>query len=293
MGYYDGGWPAYVSVAERRKQAEKRAAKLRKAGQALQPVSVAGSKIATTFWGQAWCTNLESYKDYENRLGRGRSYVRNGCVVHLQIEAGRITAMVSGSDMYTVSITIKQAEKPHWKSICADCAGGIDSLVELLAGRLSKPVMARLCRQDNGLFPRPEEIKFKCSCPDWADMCKHVAAVCYGVGARLDEQPELLFRLRGVDEADLIAHIDTAGPLSKQAPGAGRVLDVDDVSALFGLEMEAGADAMQSVIPPVRAVKKPAKKVPAVGKVAVTRAARAAKAKVAVATRRAPVKAGK
>ncbi len=239
MSRYYGGWAPYVPVAERRRKAERAMAKLRKSGHPVAPVSIAGRRIATTFWGRAWCDNLEAYGDYENRLPRGRTYVRNGSVVDLQIAPGRIAAMVSGSDLYTVAITIKETAKAHWRRICADCAGGIDSLVELLQGRFSQGVMERLCRQEAGLFPGPADIRFSCSCPDHASMCKHVAAVLYGVGARLDHTPELLFRLRAVDETDLVAGIDTALPLSKTGPAAGRVLETDDISALFGLDMAA------------------------------------------------------
>ena len=147
--------------------------------------------------------------------------------------------MVSGSSIYQVSVGIAAVPKARWRAICGDCAGGIDSLVELLQGRFSKGVMERLCRQDKGLFPRPSEIEFSCSCPDYASMCKHVAAVLYGIGSRLDEKPELLFRLRAVDENDLVAQIDTALPLAKKGPDAGKVLESDDISALFGLDMAA------------------------------------------------------
>jgi len=171
-------------------------AKLKKKGHTVAPVVLQGRKIASTFWGKAWCDNLEGYGDYENRLPRGRTYVRNGSVVDLQIAEGEVSARVSGSDLYKVKVDIVPVPKARWKSICKDCAGGIDSLVELLQGRFSKGVMERICRQRSGLFPAPEEIRFSCSCPDWASMCKHVAAVLYGVGARLDNKPELLFRLR-------------------------------------------------------------------------------------------------
>ena len=187
---------------------------------------------------RSMCDNLESYRDYDNRLPRGCTYVRNGSVVDLQIAPGRIAAMVSGSELYDVAITVQETAKARWRAICAaDCAGGIDSLVELLQGRFSKGVMERLCRQEGGLFPRPSDIRFTCSCPDHASMCKHVAAVLYGVGARLDRQPELLFRLRAVDETELVAGLDTALPLSKTGPAAGKVLDTDDMSALFGLDL--------------------------------------------------------
>ena len=186
MSRWYGGWAPYVPVAERRRKAERAMAKRRKAGHPVSPVIVTGRAIATTFWGKAWCDNLESYRDYENRLPRGRTYVRNGSVVDLQIAPGRVAAVVSGSELYEVTISVKETPKTQWRAMCSDCAGGIDSLVELLQGRLSKAVMERLCRQQGGLFPRPSEIRFSCSCPDYAVMCKHVAAVLYGVGARLD-----------------------------------------------------------------------------------------------------------
>ncbi len=215
--------------------------KLRKKGHPVAPVVIDGRAIAATFWGKAWCDNLEGYHDYENRLPRGRTYVRNGSVVDLQIGPREIKAMVSGSSIYHVTVSIGAVVKAQWQSICKDCTGGINSLVELLQGRFSKGVMERICRQDNGLFPRPSDIRFSCSCPDYASMCKHVAAVLYGVGARLDKQPELLFRLRAVNENELVAQIDRALPMSKSGPAAGKVLDADDLSSMFGLDM-AGAD---------------------------------------------------
>ena len=242
MSRYYGGWAPYVPVAERRRKALLAMEKLRKKGHPVAPVVIAGRVIADTFWGKAWCDNLEGYHDYENRLPRGRTYVRNGSVVDLQIGPREIKAMVSGSSIYHVTVSIGAVVKAQWQSICKDCAGGIDSLVELLQGRFSKGVMERICRQDNGLFPRPSDIRFSCSCPDYASMCKHVAAVLYGVGARLDKQPELLFRLRAVNENELVAHIDQSLPMSKTGPAKGKVLDADDLSSMFGLDM-AGADS--------------------------------------------------
>ncbi len=150
---YNGGWAPYVPVAERRKMAQREIAKLRKKGYSVAPVTIEGRTIARTFWGKAWCDNLESYRDYENRLPRGRTYVRNSSVIDLQISALEIKAMVSGSSIYEVTIAIKALTPALWKSICKDCAGGIDSLIELLQGRFSKGVMERICRQNRGLFP--------------------------------------------------------------------------------------------------------------------------------------------
>jgi len=238
--YDDGPWPSYVPVAERRRKAKLAMERLRKRGHAVSPVQIEGRAIANTFWGKAWCDNLERYRDYEHRIERGRTYVRNGSVVDLQIAPCEVTATVSGTKLYNVKIKIGDVPTRQWASICADCAGGIDSVVELLQGRLAKGVMERICRQGDGLFPTPAEIRFSCTCPDHASMCKHVAAVLYGVGARLDAQPELLFRLRAVDERDLIAQIDSAIPLATTASSLGTFLETDDLSALFGLELAGG-----------------------------------------------------
>jgi uncharacterized Zn finger protein len=247
MGYedYDGwgdyrGWRPYVSVAQRRRQAEREMQKRKKQGHAVSPVIIEGRAIVKTFWGKSWCENLEGYSDYENRLPRGRTYVRNGSVVDLQIKPGVINAWVSGSELYEISLTVAPVAKSRWKSICDDCAGAIDSLVELLQGRFSKGVMERICRQSHGLFPTPAELKLSCSCPDGAYMCKHVAAVLYGIGARFDHQPELLFRLRGVDEKELIAKAGKGLPLAKQAPARARILG-GDLSDIFGLDMGQGS----------------------------------------------------
>src|SRR6516162_1687719 len=248
MSYYFE-WRPYVSVGEKRRNAERELAKLRKRGQCVAPVRIEGRAIAKSFWGQAWCANLERYSDYENRLPRGRSYVRNGFVVDLQVAKGEITAMVAGSELYKIKVSIAPVVKARWKSICRDCAGSIDSLVELLQGRLAEGVMDRVCRKGDGLFPAPGEIKLACSCPDWADMCKHVSAVLYGVGARLDQKPQLLFVLRGVDENELIASAGKDLPLSKATPTAAKVLDHGDVAALFGLEMAETAHFDTSAAP--------------------------------------------
>jgi uncharacterized Zn finger protein len=244
MSYF--GWQPYIPVAERRRQAERKLGKLKKQGQSIAPVTVDGRTIAHSFWGKSWCTNLERYSDYANRVPRGRTYVRNGSVVDLQIAKGTVTAMVAGSELYKIKITIAPVAAGRWKAICRDCAGTIDSLVELLQGRFAKGVMDRVCREGDGLFPLPTEIKLSCSCPDWADMCKHVAAALYGVGARLDEKPRLLFVLRGVDENELLADAGQDDGLTRATLGAAKVLDDGDVAALFGLEMAEPANSYSS-----------------------------------------------
>ncbi len=254
--YYDWGWRPYVSVAERRRKAARKMEKLRKKGQTISPVVIQGRAIAKTFWGKAWCDNLEGYSDFANRLPRGRTYVRNGSVIDLQIAAGEIKALVSGSEIYTVAVRVAPVTKTRWKSICKDCAGAIDSLVELLQGRFAKGVMERISRQKTGLFPSPSEIKLSCSCPDWADLCKHVAAVLYGIGARLDDHPELLFRLNQVDENELIAKVGHSLPLASKGPAATKVLGgSEDLAELFGLDL-AQSTAASTELPGKLATRK-------------------------------------
>ena len=236
MSYY--GFRPYVPVAKRRAIAARELEKLRKKGRKISPVVLEGRTIARTFWGKAWCENLERYSDFENRLPRGRTYVRNGSVVDLQIERGQVRATVSGSELYTVRIDIDTIPKARWEAICRDCLGSVTSLVELLQGKISKNVMERVCREGDELFPSPGEIKMRCSCPDWADMCKHASAVLYGVGARLDAEPDFLFALRGVDRSELIAGAGRNLPIGQTQVAAERIVAEDDVAALFGIELE-------------------------------------------------------
>ncbi|MFH1467179.1 MAG: MarR family transcriptional regulator [Pseudomonadota bacterium] len=263
------GYPRYVPVAERRAQAERAVRKLAKGGRVLQPVLIEGRTIARTFWGKAWCHNLEAYSDYANRLPRGRTYARNGSVLDLRIGPGVVEALVAGSQAtpYTVRIGIAPLPAAHWARIRAACAGRIGSLVELLSGQLSSGVMEVVSRKGEGLFPSPREIELRCSCPDWATMCKHVAATLYGVGARLDREPALLFTLRGVDPTELVEEA-IAQTTASAAPTSAPTLDSDDLSSIFGIDLALEGE------PPVEA---PTRAKPsAEPKARTTRAAKAA-----------------
>lgn len=240
MGFY-GGWAPYVPVAERRKRAEKEAAKARKAGASLSPIEPYRGAIAKTFWGKAWCDNLEAYSDYANRIPRGRTYVRNGSVIDLKIAQGEVLAQVMGSSLYKVTVKVTAVPTAQWQTIGKDCAASIDSLVELLQGKLSKAVMQRICAPRTGLFPAPKEINFRCSCPDSASMCKHIAAALYGVGARLDQQPELLFTLRGVNAKDLVSQAGAGLPKATTGVAADKVLENVELADVFGIEIEEQA----------------------------------------------------
>ncbi len=236
--WYD--FPRYVSSGERRQLAQERLARLRREGEDPRPVKVHGRKIAKSFWGHGWCHHLESFSDYENRLPRGRTYVRRGAVLHLEIEPGLVTAMVSGTSLYTVSIRIEPLGPDRWRRIRRACTGRIGSMLELLQGRISDEVMAVVGDRKQGLFPLPRDISLTCDCPDWAVMCKHVAAVLYGVGVRLDDEPELLFRMRDVDPGQLV----TDGlVLPEPSPEADDALDEVDLEGLFGIELAAAPEA--------------------------------------------------
>jgi uncharacterized Zn finger protein len=256
MSYWSGSyhdWAPRKTAAARRADAARQLKDAARRGRAMSPISVAGRKIAHTFWGKAWCDNLERYRDFAYRLERGRSYLRSGSVLDLQIAAGKIAAKVSGSSLYDVAIEIETVKADSWRAIQRDCAGGIGSRLDLLSGRLSEPVMARLCADRTGLFPAPSAIRFTCSCPDYAAMCKHVAAAMYGVGARLDSAPELLFTLRRVSVDELLASAVSELPPS---PAKGRVLAADGLAALFGIEL-AGSAAQPAGRPAARGPSRP------------------------------------
>ena len=231
-------WAPYVSVAQRRVNALREMGKLRKKGKDIHPIQIEGRTIARSFWGKGWCDHLESFSDFENRLPRGRTYVRNGSVCHLQIQPGRIEAIVSGSELYNISIRIKKLKPATWKSVKRRCSGRIGSMLELLQGRLSDQVMTVVTDRKQGLFPQPREIQLSCDCPDWAVMCKHVAAALYGGGSRLDDRPERLFLLRDVDAQELIA-AELAVPA---AATTGDRLDDDQLGDIFGIDLDGGGE---------------------------------------------------
>ncbi len=235
-------FPRYVSKAEKKARAEKKLNQLKKKKQDLRPVIIEGSAIARTWWGKAWNKNLERYADYSNRIGRGRSYVRCGSVLDLQINAGEIKALVHGSRAkpYSINIKIKKLSRNTWQQITSGCSGMLESLEELLAGKFPKALEETFMQRDSGLFPSPKELEFDCSCPDWASMCKHIAAALYGIGARLDEDPTLFFTLRGVDTGDLITRTvsnKAEDLLKKASKKSARVIADADLSSVFGIDL--------------------------------------------------------
>ena len=233
-----GSWKPYVPVSARRAKARREVAKLRKKGVEVCSVEIKGRKIVNTFWGQAWCDHLEKFSDYSNRLPRGKSYLRNGLVCHMEISKGNVEALVSGSEMYTVNVSIAPLRSKRWDSIKKRCMGQIGSVLELLQGKLSDNVMEVVTHAKTGLFPHPAEIRLDCDCPDWSSLCKHLAAVLYGVGAVLDRQPELLFRLRNVNHEDMIS----ADISISDSPGKRRRIS-GDAGDVFGIDLDSGEES--------------------------------------------------
>jgi uncharacterized Zn finger protein len=232
-------FPPYVSVAERKAHGARELARvLKKARRAPEPVVVTAGRrhVATTFWGKAWCDNLERYADFANRLPRGRAYVRNGSVLDLAIAPGNVEAYVAGSELYTVKIAIAPLARTRWRRVVKRCTGRIGSLIGLLRGDLGDDVLKVLCDAKEGLFPEPRELSLDCSCPDQAELCKHVAAVLYGVGSRLDQKPELFFVLRQVAQAELIGSA-TSGAASRRGRGVAKQLAADRVADVFGIDL--------------------------------------------------------
>lgn len=238
MSWYSSHYPRKTSPRQRWAVARREVARLEKSGRELEPVLIEGRTIARTFWGKAWCDHIETFSDYSNRLPRGRTYARNGSVIDLQLAPGEVRALVSCSSVYEVRIDIEPLAKARWAALVNECSGRIDSIVALLAGELPDAVLARLCDVERGLFPTSRQLKLACSCPDWAGLCKHLAAVLYGVGARLDSEPELFFVLRGVDKLDLVGAAAGDALAGKAAPGD---LPADELSDLFGIELDAGS----------------------------------------------------
>ncbi|MFC5453282.1 SWIM zinc finger family protein [Prosthecobacter fluviatilis] len=250
----------YEDAQERKERLQREIEKRKKRGEKFQALEApAGQKkLCTTFWGQAWCRNLEAYQVYESRLPRGRSYLRQGKVYNLEIEPGNLSAVVAGSELYDTSVTIKPLPKEQWMQIVESSAGQVGSMLDLLAGKLGDGLMKVLTAPDEGLFPKPKEIRFNCSCPDHADMCKHVAAVLYGVGVLLDTKPELLFTLRGVDQAELLSNASNAA-ITELSADSGELTGAD-LSAIFGIDLATEIPIEEPALVKAKPAKKAAKK---------------------------------
>ncbi len=246
----------YVPVAQRKRNGIAQAKKKIGKGKQLQPIEISGSKIAKTFWGKSWCDHFETYSDFSNRLPRGRTYAKNGSIAHLEITSGKITAMVCGSNLYQITINIDALSKKAWKHICDRCTTSVHSVIDLMLGKLPDSVIMALTDPKSGLFPSNREIKLSCDCPDGARLCKHLAAVLYGVGNRLDDSPELFFLLRGVDQHDLIGSSLTQTATSLLKTSSSVSIESSDLEDIFGIELVEN----NAIVATTKAVKKRAKK---------------------------------
>lgn len=242
-----GRWPKYVSVAEKKAKAEKKIQQLRKKNPNLKPVILTGKALATTWWGKSWNKNLERYADFSNRIGRGKSYVRHMAVLDLHIKKGTITALVQGSTNrpYKVAITIAPIARNTWQKLQKQSTTELSSLPDLLAGKFPKGLQDIFMAKGQGLFPSVKEIELTCDCPDWATMCKHVAATLYGVGARLDEDPSLFFTLRQVSIDELVSQAvqeKTASILTTTSAPKDTFIADDNLGDLFGITLDTEID---------------------------------------------------
>ena len=219
------------SAASRKKEKAK--------GKILEPVTAKGRMIVNEWWGKAWCDNLERYADYESRLDRGKRYIRTGAVIDLKIQKGKILARVQGTRKtpYKVEIRISPLSEEKCQAIIQRCGRKLENLEALLAGDFPEE-MKELFQSKEGLFPSPNEISFSCSCPDWALLCKHVAAALYGVGVRLDENPLLFFELRGIEVGrfiDVTLANRVEAMLANAGNKTGRMLDEGELGGLYGV----------------------------------------------------------
>ncbi len=257
-------WWSYTDAEESKRDLQRELARRRARGESFVQVEApkGRQKLSTKFWGQAWQHHLESYADYATRLPRGRSYLRQGNVYNLAIDKGAITAEVAGQRLYDVSIQISPLEESRWAEIQHQCAGQIGSLLDLLGGKVGDGVLKVITDRDTGLFPGPKEIKIVCDCPDWADLCKHAAAVLYGIGLKFDAEPELFFKLRGVDYQELISQAADAVATVPTAGDATVIAD-DDIASMFGIEIgdalspEAEAALNSATTKPAKKTAKP------------------------------------
>ncbi|HCS54932.1 SWIM zinc finger family protein [uncultured Rubinisphaera sp.] len=257
---WDYGWQPYVSVGERKRQGYAEARRLIGKGHQLKSITISGNKIAKTFWGEAWCKHLEKYSDFSNRLPRGRTYARNGSIAHLEITSGKITAMVCGSELYQVEISIEPLAQEIWKILCGECTTSVHSVLDLMRGKLPKNVIQSLTHPKTGMFPRNAEIELDCDCPDGANLCKHLAAVLYGVGNRLDQSPELLFLLRGVQQTDLISSSLNGRVDSLLGNEEVASLDNSDLSEIFRIDLDESTTVSSKGKPWKKSPKRTARK---------------------------------
>lgn len=234
-------------MAELRSDAARQLAQAASRGENWNPVHTASTRgpLAKSWWGAAWCSNLERYADFANRIERGRRYLRSDAVLDLSIREGRVTAKVMGSRgaPYDVQINIRPLPPEKAAALMDRCGRKVKNLDSLLDGEFPEELKS-VFFEKGGLFPAPNEISFRCSCPDWASMCKHVAAALYGIGVRFDQDPLLFFTLRGIDPGVLVdAAVQNRleSMLENADKPSLRIMDDSSWQELFGLQPGSGS----------------------------------------------------
>ena len=215
------------------------------------PWRAAGKRpFGATWWGKAWVDALEQRARLDpNRLPRGRTYARTGAVGELEVRAGEIVAAVQGSRAkpYRVTVRVRTYSEKEWDRTLATLASQVGHLAALLDGEMPPGVADDLAAAKIDLLPVAGEVQPRCSCPDWAEPCKHSAAVCYLVADTLDADPFLLFLMRGRDRDPLLAGLRArrATGVGGAASGAARGTQARRAAADFGSEQATswGADA--------------------------------------------------
>ena len=217
-----------LKTADLERLAQQHREQLLAAGVELHPVVSRSRKLATRFWGSAWMRHLAVCESGGLCLAPGRTLLRHGCVLDVQVAPGRVTALVSADALYDVELRLTPPEEERVEELAALCAGKIDSLLSLLEGRVDESLLQQLCDPENGLLPDARDWRISCSCPDWSEPCPHAAAAMYALGVLLDAQPELLFTLRAIDPSALLRK-------PEQTP---EHFDAASLSATFGIELD-------------------------------------------------------
>lgn len=217
-----------LRVADLARLAQQRRENLLQEGRQLHPVQGSSRNLASHFWGRAWMKHLALCEAGGLCLAPGRTLLRHGCVLDLQLAPGRVEALVSAQELVEVQIDIAPLEDERLEALKEACSGRIDSLVSLLEGCTDEAVLQRLCDPETGLLPEPHDWHMNCTCPDWAEPCPHAAAALYATGTLIDVEPTLLFQLRQVEASSLI-----------EAPKVeAEVFDTSALGSMFGIDLD-------------------------------------------------------
>lgn len=218
-----------MKAADLEAQARRELIELKSAGEEVRPVVGTTRKLAAHFWGSAWMKHLALCESGGWSLSAGRTLLRHGCVLDLQLEAGLIRARVMEERLHDVEIALDPLDGERLEELRTICSGKIDSLVPLLEGTLDDALLATLCNAETGLLPEPGAWHMSCTCPDWSEPCPHAAAAIYAAGILIDAEPSLLFRLRQVSPEDLLQ-----SPAEKAAESD---FDLEQLARTFRIEL--------------------------------------------------------